>query len=363
VASPVKEHGRLDPAFTWSSLERATDERLVTLARGGLDVAVEAIVRRYHTALVRHASRFLDPERAEHVVQEALVKGFMAIQDEPKRVHLRSWLFRIVHNEAVNTSRRRSGHDQSRDEEDGEAKSAEYLARVERLRGIVVGINRPAIARAEAVERSREEVANDLAQVRANVEVLIQRARAGLRTASGTLFPLQRINNWFGNLSSPGMRGLVTAGAAAVVVATVAGAATLGRHGGGLDPASNKPAASSSSDSKPRVAGPRREGGTRTTSPEPETPRHRQAPNTAPARAPTDSSQQLTPTVPGQGGVPSSGPAQPNHGKKPNRTKPSDEGNSGEDVIVLGEKKGTTSSGDHSKPRAPDSGSTSGGGP
>jgi DNA-directed RNA polymerase specialized sigma24 family protein len=346
LQTPVKEPGQLDPAFTWSSLERASDERLLALLREDVDVAVEAVVRRYHATLVRHAMRFLDPKRAELAVQEALVKGILAMQDEPKRVHLRSWLFRIVHNEAVDTSRRRSADDQ-RESDDGDARSAEYLARVERLRNIIVGVNSPvAVARAQAVERSREEIAHDLAEVRANIAVLIHRARASLRNAPGTLLPWQQIRNRLEGLRAPGMGGLAAAGAAAVVIATIAGAAMLGSNGGGVGSGSTSPSASSSSDAKPKVAGPRREGGTRTTGTTPSRP-HR-------AKAPESATEQAVPAVPvhttpevSNGGIGAPTRSVPQRTSKPKRkTKPSQGNSGGENVIVLGEKKkGTTGAG------------------
>jgi DNA-directed RNA polymerase specialized sigma24 family protein len=362
LPSRVKEQGHLDPAFTWSSLERASDERLLALLRGGVDVAVEAVVRRYHATLLRHAMRFLDPERAALAVQEALVKGILSMQDEPKRVHLRSWLVRIVHNEAVDTSRRRTT-DEPRESDDGDARSAEYRERVERLRSIIVGVNSPvAVARAQAVERSRDQIASDLAEVRAHVAVLIHRARASLRGAGGTLFPRLRIRTWLEALPSPGMGGLVTAGAAAVVIATIAGAAMLGSTGGGPGSTSSNPSASSSSDAKPKVAGPRREGGTRTPAPAPSRSRRAEAPHstTLPA-APV----QVSPPVSNGNLNAPPGAAKPQLTTKPKKkTKPSTPGNSGsEPVIVLGEKnKGTTSSGSHggAQTQSPDTGGAGG---
>ena len=357
--SPVKEPERLDPAFTWSSLERASDERLLTLARGGVDVAVEAIVRRYQATLVRYATRFLEPERAEAVAQEALIKGLATLQGDSKRVHLRSWLYRVVHNEAVDVARRRSDRDEHRDEDEGEAQSAEYLARVERLRGIVIGINRPEVAYAESVERAPEEISRDLAQARAGVEALISRARESVRSAPGALVPVRQVRNWFENLSSPAMRGMVTAGAAAVVVAAVAGAATLGNHGGGLDSGSTNPSASSSQDQKPKVAGPRREGGTRTTSDESKSSRRTQAPDRAPV-TPSVTTPDPT-TVPAPSGAGSTDSQTTKQGSKPKKSKPSQEGDSGEQVTVLGERKGATgSSGDSQTPNQGTSGAGGG---
>jgi DNA-directed RNA polymerase specialized sigma24 family protein len=334
-------------------LERASDERLLALLRGGVDVAVEAVVRRYHTALLRHAMRFLDPERAELAVREALVKGIVDMQDEPKKVHLRSWLFRIVHNEAVDTSRRRTTEEQ-RESDDGDAQSAEYRERVERLRNIIVGVNSPvAVARAEAGERSRDDIAGDLAEARANVALLIHRARASLRSARGTLLPRQRVRSWLEALPSPGMGSLVTAGAAAVVIATIAGAAMLGSSGGGPGSTSPSSSASSSRDSKPKVAGPRREGGTRTPAAIPTRPRRSEAPiplttHTAPTPAPV----QPAPPV-SRGNVtpaPSGGPSRP-ASKPKKKTKPSQGTSGGQNVIVLGEKKGTTGAAGHRNPQ------------
>ena len=303
-------------------------------------------MRRYHSALLRHAMRFLDPKRAELAVQDALVKGILAMQDEPKRVHLRSWLFRIVHSEAVDTSRRRST-DEPRESDDGDARSAEYRERVERLRNIIVGVNSPvAVARAEAVERSRDEIASDLAEVRANVAVLIHRARASLRNAGGTLFPRLPIRTWLEALPSPGMGGLVTAGAAAVVIATIASAAMLGSSGGGRGSTSTSPSASSSSDAKPKVAGPRREGGTRT--PATSRPHRTEAPQTTTELARPAAPVQTTPPVSNGNLTAAPTAGNPQSSKPKRKTKPSTQDNSGgQEVTVLGKKKGTTSSGSH----------------
>jgi DNA-directed RNA polymerase specialized sigma24 family protein len=357
VASTIKDHGRLDPdpAFTWSSLERASDERLVALARGGLDVAVEAIVRRYHATLVGHASRLLDPEAAEDAVQEGLVKGLASIQCDSGRIHLRSWLFQIVHSEAVNAARRGGTRDESRNEDDADEQSAEYRARVEKLPSIVVGINRPSASYAEASDRSREEVHGDLSETATVVEELIRRARASVRTAGGSLFPVQQVRSWFQSLSSPAMRGMVTAGAAAVVIATVAGAASLGTHHGSLDPGSTQPSASSSADPKPRVAGPRREGGTRSPAADAGKSRHAAAPDRVGGQSPVTSPAQPTPAA----GVGAGSETRPTSGAKP-KAKPSPKSDkTGEEVTVLGEKKGATgASGNHGTTGATGAGGT-----
>jgi hypothetical protein len=246
--------------------------------------------------------------------------------------------------------------------DEGEAQSAEYLARVERLRGLVIGINRPEVAYAESVERAPEQISRDLAQARAGVEALISRARESFRSAPGTLVPVRQVRNWFENLSSPAMRGMVTAGAAAVVVAAVAGAATLGNHGGGLDSGSTNPSASSSQDQKPKVAGPRREGGTRTTSEESKGSRRAQAPERAPVTPSVTTPDPTTVPAPSGTGSTDSQTSEPKQGSSPKKSKPSHEGDSGEQVTVLGERKGATGSGVNGNSQTPNQGTSGGGG-
>lgn len=69
---------------------------------------VEAIVAEYEKGLLRYAARVLkDPMAAEDVVQNVFIKFF---QRRPIAIGspsaLKSWLFRVVHNEAIDYLRR-----------------------------------------------------------------------------------------------------------------------------------------------------------------------------------------------------------------------------------------------------------------
>lgn len=71
---------------------------------------MEAIVAEHETALLRYATRFVnDPTAAQDVVQNVFIKLVKHWKEgmRPSK-KLRSWLFRVTHNEAVDLIRRES---------------------------------------------------------------------------------------------------------------------------------------------------------------------------------------------------------------------------------------------------------------
>lgn len=70
---------------------------------------MEAIVSEHEPALLRYASGLLhDPHAAQDVVQNVFIKLFSQWQPKPNPSQsLRAWLFRVTHNEAIDTIRRR----------------------------------------------------------------------------------------------------------------------------------------------------------------------------------------------------------------------------------------------------------------
>ena len=79
-----------------------TDEELVTLARAGHEPAFDAIVHRYRAPLVSYCRRWVDPHRAEEVVQHTLMKAFLCVRDDVRPLAVRPWLYRVAHNAALN---------------------------------------------------------------------------------------------------------------------------------------------------------------------------------------------------------------------------------------------------------------------
>src|SRR3954463_13569891 len=86
-------------------LRTQSDERLVVLARAGHERALEAIVERYRGALLRAARRYLPEARAEDALQQAYLAAWSALQRGDEVHDLRAWLYRIVHNTALNQLR------------------------------------------------------------------------------------------------------------------------------------------------------------------------------------------------------------------------------------------------------------------
>lgn len=83
------------------------DRELVREARAGSHPAFEELVRRYAPRAYRAAYRVVrDPEQAEDIVQEALIKAYRSLQSFQSRSSFYTWLYRIVVNLALDRRRR-----------------------------------------------------------------------------------------------------------------------------------------------------------------------------------------------------------------------------------------------------------------
>jgi len=88
-------------------LRLQTDDRLVELTRAGNDRAFDALVERYRRPLLRYSRRLLPYGGAEDALRQALSQAYAAIPRDDAELELRPWLFRVTHNAAVSTLRRR----------------------------------------------------------------------------------------------------------------------------------------------------------------------------------------------------------------------------------------------------------------
>jgi RNA polymerase sigma-70 factor (ECF subfamily) len=83
------------------------EAELIEEAKQGSHAAFEALVRRYHERAYRAAYRVVrDPELAEDVLQEALLKAYRGIRQFELRSAFYTWLYRIVVNLALDRRRR-----------------------------------------------------------------------------------------------------------------------------------------------------------------------------------------------------------------------------------------------------------------
>jgi RNA polymerase sigma factor (sigma-70 family) len=97
-------------ATTWPSLRlpRIGDERLARLAARGNSRAFAAVYERYHQPLYRYCRSILrDDTDAQDALQSTFTRALAALQRGQRSAPLRPWLFRIAHNEAISSLRRR----------------------------------------------------------------------------------------------------------------------------------------------------------------------------------------------------------------------------------------------------------------
>lgn len=96
----------MSPGIQTRLLAAQSDERLVALVRQGHERAFEAMVHRYRRPLLRYCQRLsLSEARAEDVLQQSLLNAWIALRRGAEVRDLRPWLYRIVHNVAVNSMR------------------------------------------------------------------------------------------------------------------------------------------------------------------------------------------------------------------------------------------------------------------
>lgn len=96
----------MKPSLSLSLLSTQSDSRLVELASAGHELAFEALVRRYRRALLGYCRRMLlSPDRCEDVLQQAFLRAWVALSDGTEVLNAKPWLYRIVHNTALNALR------------------------------------------------------------------------------------------------------------------------------------------------------------------------------------------------------------------------------------------------------------------
>jgi RNA polymerase sigma-70 factor (ECF subfamily) len=84
-----------------------SDSELLHRARQGDGTAFGALIRRHDKHLYRVARSVLDDQEAEDAVQESYVRAFTGLRDFRGASSLRTWLTRILLNEAFRRKRRR----------------------------------------------------------------------------------------------------------------------------------------------------------------------------------------------------------------------------------------------------------------
>jgi RNA polymerase sigma factor (sigma-70 family) len=249
----------MSPRISISLLAAQPDQRLLALARDGNERAFEALVHRYRRPLLRYCRRMrLSETRAEDVLQQAFLQAWLALSRGAEVRELRAWLYRIVHNVAVNAMRGTAeSHGelteavQARAALAGESNLERRIAVREALGEVaeLPQMQRAAIFLTAVDGQTHDEVADALGISHGALRGLLYRARATLRGAAATLTPSPLLA-WASNGSGAaapsaerlaeltagggaGFAGVLLKGAVAAVTAgaLATGAGVVANHG------------------------------------------------------------------------------------------------------------------------------------
>jgi RNA polymerase sigma-70 factor (ECF subfamily) len=84
-------------------IKNISDEQLVVKVRKEDKELYAEIVNRYQDKLMRYATYLINnEEKAADVVQEGLIKAYVNLNGFNTKKKFSSWIYRIVHNEAMN---------------------------------------------------------------------------------------------------------------------------------------------------------------------------------------------------------------------------------------------------------------------
>lgn len=230
-------------------------------------------MQRYRRSLLRYCrSMRLSDARAEDVLQQVFLQAWLALARGTEVRDLKAWLYRIVHNAAVNATRGASErpHSELTDvlqasaASVGESELERHVAVRDALGDVAAlpQMQRQAIFLTAFDGQSHEEVASALGITHGALRGLLYRARSTLRSAAAALTPppllawasggegagrptAERLAELTAGAGGAGMAGLFLKGA---VVAVTAGAVATGatvvqqRHHGTRHPAGRQSA-------------------------------------------------------------------------------------------------------------------------
>ncbi len=86
---------------------KTSDEELVNLVRSQDQELYVELVKRYQNKLLRYATHLIrDENKADDIVQESFIKAFINLHSFDTKKKFSSWIYRIVHNEAISLIRK-----------------------------------------------------------------------------------------------------------------------------------------------------------------------------------------------------------------------------------------------------------------
>ena len=222
------------PLLSTPLLRTQSDRRLTALAADGHDRAFEAIVERYRRPLQRYLRRLLSEALAEDVLQATFVRAWQALRAGTDVRELRPWLYRIAHNQALNTLRAAGSALPAVAAELPAISLEAEIERREDLRAALHGIEalperqRAALVAIAVADRPHADVARELGMSDGALRQLLLRARTTLRAAATALTPYPLMSWLAGGQEATAARvAEVAVGAGGAGIGLKAGVAAL----------------------------------------------------------------------------------------------------------------------------------------
>ncbi|KKR05448.1 MAG: ECF subfamily RNA polymerase sigma factor, RNA polymerase sigma-70 factor, ECF subfamily [Candidatus Peregrinibacteria bacterium GW2011_GWC2_39_14] len=166
--------------------EKFTDEEIVEKVRSVDQEFYVVIMERYQNKLLRYAMNITgDEDTAVDVIQESFIKAFINLKSFDLKKKFSSWIYRIVHNEAMNSVKKYlketpfPDHIDSQSDEDLEDdfKQKETVAKVKKcLKKIPLLYSEP-LSLYFIEEKSYEEISDILRIPMGTVAIRINRAK------------------------------------------------------------------------------------------------------------------------------------------------------------------------------------------
>lgn len=87
--------------------EKFTDEEIIEKIRLENRELYAIIIKRYQKRLLRYANNLIkDESKATDIVQESFIKAFINLNGFNAKKKFSSWIYRIVHNESMNSAKK-----------------------------------------------------------------------------------------------------------------------------------------------------------------------------------------------------------------------------------------------------------------
>src|SRR5512132_2109654 len=107
-AAPTRSARAPIPLRSPRLLRMASDERLVSLTRAGVEAAFEAISDRHHRHILSCCRHMLGShQEAEDAVQQTFLAAHAALLASERSMQLRAWLYAIARNRCLSVLRAR----------------------------------------------------------------------------------------------------------------------------------------------------------------------------------------------------------------------------------------------------------------